>query len=320
MVDDGVVIPAGTWQTSGVNAFSNDVAGSGSTPIVQMPPVSSTADLIRTTGTVAIEDVTLDGNLANRGAYLGYEQEQSALLWVSSGTATIDAVALRNSPGDGIVIGNATAVISNVTAVDCYRGALTINQAGANVTVTNFVQTGTTPNDLGLNVELVDPFEDLTLDISDSSFVRVEVEVTPGGSTTLTNVTVSAGFFAGGQTLPTGPMVFTDCEIGMVDSGFLNQLRHYHDVSFVRCNFSGARLLLTPETDLIVPSTALSLTFEDCTFTGPGTGPAIYNNGSAANRGDMITFVGTNTYTGFASGYELRAGRYGATTGSLTPA
>lgn len=320
MVDGGVVVPAGTWQTVGVNAFGKNVRGVGPSTIIQMPPVASTSNLIRTTGTVVIEDLVLDGNLANRGEYLGYQQEQSALVRVSSGSITVDSVALRNTPGDGIVVGNATAVISNVTAVDCFRGALTINQAGANVTVSNFVQTGTAPNDLGINMELVDPFENIVVNISDSSFVRVELEVTPAGSTTLTNVTISSGFTATGGPVATGPMVFTDCDIGMVDDRFLNELRHYHNVSFVRCNFSGARLLLVPETAFTMPTTPLSLTFEDCTFTGPPGGPAIYNNGSAANRGDMITFVGANTYSGFSSGYQLAPGRFGATTGTLVPA
>jgi hypothetical protein len=290
------------------------------TTTLRMPPWARDNErLLIVYGVVSVHDLTLDGNFANRGDWDAYEQQQSSLIEARDGsTLTASDLTLLNSPGDGITIRqNVTATLTDITATDCFRGGIT--QTGDNSTLTIVRYTG--GGDIApayLNVEAsngVDP-ENMNLAITDSVFPRVELEAWTGSTVTIDGTTILAGFnltAEGG-----GSVTITDTDIGMIEGQALNELRHYVDVTFVRCNFSGARLKLSPEIGAIAPAVQ-RLTFEDCTFTGTGA-VAIFNNGSALAADHLITFTGTNTYSGFAAGYAVDPGKFGATSGSMTAA
>lgn len=276
-------------------------------------------NLLTSTGTTTVRDITLDGNLAARGAYEDYEQEQSALLEATSGTLTAERVTLLNSPGDGITIRDGvTAVLTDIDATDCFRGGITLTGDNIDVTVVRYTGGGSiAPAYFQMeSVNQVDP-ENMNLALSDSTMPVLQIEAPAGSVIAVNDSTVTAGLsvWAPGG----GSVTFTDCDIVMIDATSLNEVRHYVDVTFVRCNFSGARLYLVPETVDYAPAVQ-RLTFEDCTFTGSGP-VAIFNAGADLGTEDhLVTFVGTNTYSGFAAGYAVDPGRWGPTSGSMTPA
>lgn len=276
--------------------------------------------LLLATGEVHIHHITLDGRIEHRGPFDDYEQQQSSLIELLPGAnATIHDVMLRGSPGDGITLrDNSHAVISDVQAIDCFRGGITLTGDDCSAVVTRYHGGG----DLApafIQMESANKANPgpMSLDLSDFTTPKIELEAPPGSVVWVRDGLILAGLslwaFGGGSVL------VEDCDIGMVDGRALNEIRHPADVTFRRCHFRGAHILLTPWTEANPGPAYQRLTFEDCTFTGSGPA-AIYNNGSPVESDHLVTFTGSCTYAGFDAGYVLHPGRYGPTSGSLTPA
>ena len=97
-----------------------------------------------------IEGFVFDGNRVNQGAYLGFEKEQSALLFLSAAkssgampaagllTVNISNCHFKESTADGISIHRGVNLtLADCTYYNCFRGSFTITGGGSRVTGTN---------------------------------------------------------------------------------------------------------------------------------------------------------------------------------------
>jgi hypothetical protein len=109
------------------------------------------------TGTVdsdpfVLEGFILNGNRANQGAYLGFEKEQSALVFLSAG-ATFGAGRIRSiirncifkeCTADGISVHRQVDIeVSGCEFDNCFRGSLTLTGGGSEVRADNLKGHGT---------------------------------------------------------------------------------------------------------------------------------------------------------------------------------
>lgn len=284
-----------------------------------MPAAAGTADLLQVRGVTTVRNITLDGNLHNRGPYRDHQMEQSALIEARDATMTVSDVTLVDSPGDGICIrSGVVATITDVTATDCFRGGVTITGGDTDVTITRYTGGGTeAPAFVQMESAGGVPVEGMNLTIADSEMPSLQVEGHAESVVTVTGSTIDSGIWVHG--LWGGQVVFEDCTINLTDMKPLNEVRYYVDVTFRRCTFTGSRLRLVPVTEGRV-APFCRLTFEDCTFTGEGLA-AVYNEGTASGDGfdHLVTFAGSCTFVGFDAGYVLAPGRYGPVAGDLTP-
>lgn len=108
-----------------------------------------------------IKGLTFDGNRANQGAYVNYEQQQSMLIMLNADKtkkgrlrAIISDCVFKESVSDGLHIWyNVDAEISNCFAENCFRGGLVASGGYSKVKVTNFKSGGIVHNS-GVDLEI----------------------------------------------------------------------------------------------------------------------------------------------------------------------
>jgi hypothetical protein len=266
-------------------------------------------------GQVAIHDLILDGNRHKRGRYENYELEQSAPIRITNGAANIARVTLRDSVGDGIVISGGTVDVTDVEAVDCYRGGLVIVNGPATVNVERYHGSGAEwPSFVQIESNNEEP---INLTIADSVIPRIELEA--WGDVTITDTTIENGFWLAGR--GSGAVNITDTAITLRPGSWTRRIYWARNLTFTRVHFLGSGLWLYPDV-LDRAFSGQHVRFVDCTWEGDGTDEwAVTNHGDAIDRGNKITFEGTNTYTGYtAGGYRTQPGRFATVNGLIVPA
>jgi hypothetical protein len=103
---------------------------------------------------ITIRDLEIDGQSQAQGAYRGYEQQQSHLIYVQGGPVAgpvqagrlrvrLRGVVLRGGVADGIsLVNNVDAVVSDCEAHDCWRGGLVVTGGHTRVRATSLLTTG----------------------------------------------------------------------------------------------------------------------------------------------------------------------------------
>lgn len=102
---------------------------------------------------IVLRDLTVDGAIHEQGAFRGYEQEQSSLIFLNGQrdgsyrqVVRISGVTVPNSVSDGIHLWTATvATITDLRGVDCFRGGLIITGGDNRVRVDGYRGRGPHP-------------------------------------------------------------------------------------------------------------------------------------------------------------------------------
>ena len=110
---------------------------------------------------LSIEGLTFDGNAKAQGPFRGHELEQAHLLFLSGATGKagrlrvfVTDVSVNNGVADGVsVYNNVHATITNLNALDVFRGALVVTGGNSIVDATN-VKTEATDVPTGIDIEV----------------------------------------------------------------------------------------------------------------------------------------------------------------------
>lgn len=175
---------------------------------------------------IVLRDLTVDGAIHEQGAFRGYEQEQSSLIFLNGQrdgsyrqVVRISGVTVQNSVSDGIHLWTATdATITDLRAVDCFRGGLTITGDDNRVRVDGYRGSGEfTGAHIDIELDTLSngrfhgDFEIRDAVVEDGPYTRpTDIECGDGGRAVLENCAFRSGFTMMGLN---GTIRVTDCEL-----------------------------------------------------------------------------------------------------------
>jgi hypothetical protein len=198
---------------------------------------------------LTLEGLQFDGNLAEQGSYQKYELEQAHLLFLCADAkrsgrlcVRVSNCTFRNGVADAIsVYTNVEAQIVNCTAIDCFRGGLTITGGFTRVQVANFLARGKR-HATGVDVEVdgsgFGGTRQIELLLDNLSLPDGDFDIGVGDHSVVlgTNISARAPFnlYGGG----TATLKFTNCVFGVgVFSGNGNRIVLPGHTTFSNCRF-----------------------------------------------------------------------------------
>ncbi len=294
---------------------------------------------------IVLRDLTVDGNIGAQGPFRNYEQEQSSLVFLNGRTDSAHRQLVRiidmtvmNSVSDGIHLWtNTQTTITDLRAVDCFRGGLTITGGGNIVRLDGYHGSGEITGahiDIELDTRSRGVFHgdfeirDALVDDGPHSH-PTDLECGDGGRAVIENSAFRSGFTVMGRG---GSVEIRDTELHGKDGPDSVKPRTVHrgdDVTFTRCDFhahgqrvgsprdeelAAVRIQHTYSFDPPAPSAPRRVVFDHCTFgpaAGNGSGDeavvGIWVSGSRAEDGEVVV-RDCRFRTGLAEGINLTRG------------
>lgn len=281
---------------------------------------------------IVIRGLTLDGNIHNQGPYLSYELEQASLIYIDAGSDTpgrvtvlLHDVTVTGSVSDGVhVRNNARVIANNLTAIDCFRGGLTLTGGNSDVKVDGYRASGDLVGAcIDIEVDGAGYGGSYRMDVD----IRDAVELTPswktndfggkGGS----RVTVRDSIFLSSFYMHNGSSsegfartLFQDCILHTKTGFYGNSILNPQGSRFERCRFIGHGGHGTDNSIVNVISDnqstnlpASSVYFIDCTWeraagAGEGTTWAAITRGNGPTVDHMIYVLGGEIKSGLDRG------------------
>lgn len=246
---------------------------------------------------IVLRRLTVDGAIHEQGAFRGYEQEQSSLVFLNGQrdsphrqVVEIHDVTVQNSVSDGIHLWTATdATITNLRGVDCFRGGLTITGGDNRVRLRGYRGSGEfTGAHIDIELDTLSngrfhgDFEIRDAVVEDGPHTRpTDIECGDDGRAVLEDCALRSGFTMMGLN---GTIQVTDCELHGKDGdeGIVPRVVHRgDDVTFTRCDFrahgtrvgtptseilAGVRIQQTYSFDSAAENNPRKVVFDRCTF------------------------------------------------------